>query len=162
MPCNSREKELAMTRRKLAMLLLAAQTPVLFKSRAARAAPAIYATLYKNPQCMCCERYAQYLTTNGFQVDVKPTNDLADISRNAGVPEELEGCHTMFVGGYVVDGHVPVEVVRKLLAEKPAIAGITLPGMPPGSPGMDGPKIGTWTIYAVTKDGKPPQVFATV
>jgi len=153
-----------MTRRKLARLLMAmaAPTPVLFKSRTARATSLIPATLYKNPQCTCCEGYAQYLEKNGFQVDVKPTNDLAEISRTAGVPEDLEGCHTMFVGGYVVDGHVPVEVIRKLLTEKPAIAGITLPGMPSGSPGMDGPKTGTWTVYAVTKDGKPLQIFAAV
>jgi hypothetical protein len=153
-----------MTRRKLALLLMAAgaPTPVLFKMQMAHAASPIQATLHKNPQCTCCEGYAQYLEKNGFQVDAKPTNDLSEISRNAGVPENLEGCHTMFVHGYVVDGHVPVEVIRKLLARKPAIAGITLPGMPPGSPGMDGPKTGTWTIYAVTKDGKPPQVFATV
>jgi hypothetical protein len=161
---NSRGKEVTMTRRKLAMLLMATATPIpmVFRSRTARAVPTIQATLYKNPQCTCCERYAQYLRENGFQVDVKPTNDLAEISRNAGVPEALEGCHTMFVGGYVVDGHVPIEVIRKLLAEKPAIAGITLPGMPPGSPGMDGPKTGAWTIYAVTKDGKPPGIFATI
>ena len=152
-----------MTRRKLAMLLMvAAPAPALFGSRTARATAPIQATLYKNPQCTCCEGYAQYLEENGFKVDVKPTNDLAEISRNADVPEALEGCHTMFVGNYVVDGHVPVEVIRKLLAEKPAIAGITLPGMPSGSPGMNGPKTGTWTIYAVTKDGRPPQVFATV
>lgn len=154
-----------MTRRKLTMLLLAtaAPTSVLVQPRTARAAAStIQATLYKNPQCTCCEGYAQYLEKSGFQVDVKPTNDLAEISRRAGVPEALEGCHTMFVGDYVVDGHVPAEVIHKLLAEKPAIAGITLPGMPSGSPGMDGPKNGTWTIYAVTKDGKPPQIFATV
>lgn len=153
-----------MTRRKLAMLLLAtaAPTAVLFESRTARAAPPIQATLYKNPQCTCCEGYAQYLEKNGFQVDVKPTNDLAEISRTTGVPEALQGCHTMFVASYVVDGHVPVEIIRKLLVEKPAIAGITLPGMPAGSPGMDGPKTGNWTVYAVTKDGKPPQTFATV
>ena len=164
MNTNTRGKEATMTRREFAMLLLAtaAPTPVLLKLRPARAASPLQATLYKNPQCTCCEGYAQYLEKNGFQVDVKPTNDLAEISRNAGVPEALEGCHTMFVGGYVVDGHVPVAVIRKLLAEKPAIAGITLPGMPSGSPGMDGPKTGTWTIYAVTKDGKPPQIFATV
>ena len=96
-----------MTRRKFAMLLMAtaAPTPVLFKSRTARAMSPIQATLYKNPQCTCCEGYARYLDNNGFQVDVRPTNDLAEISRNAGVPEDLEGCHTMFVGGYVVDGH---------------------------------------------------------
>lgn len=121
----------------------------------------IKATLYKNPQCTCCEGYAAYLRQNGFEVDVKPTNDLTEISSKAGVPENLQGCHTMFVGGYVVDGHVPVDVVKKLLSEHPAIAGITLPGMPLGSPGMTGTKTGTFTIYAVTKDGKAPTVYAT-
>ncbi len=91
-----------------------------------------------------------------------PTNDLAEISRKAGVPSDLEGCHTMFIGDYVVDGHVPLPTVQKLLREKPAIAGITLPGMPSGSPGMNGPKEGSWTIYAVTKDGAPPSVFDVV
>jgi hypothetical protein len=153
-----------MTRRKLFLLLAstAVSTSALVTAQKSRAASPIQATLYKNPQCSCCEGYAQYLEKNGFTVDVKPTNDLAEISRNAGVPEDLEGCHTMFVGGYVVDGHVPVEIIRKLLTEKPAIAGITLPGMPSGSPGMTGPKTETWTIYAVTKDGKPPKIFATV
>ncbi|MGD9724790.1 MAG: DUF411 domain-containing protein [Alphaproteobacteria bacterium] len=121
----------------------------------------IHATLYKNPQCSCCEGYAAYLRDNGFKVDVKPTNDLAEISRKAGVPEKLEGCHTAFIDGYVVDGHVPVKVVRRLLSERPAIAGITLPGMPMGSPGMNGNKTGPFTVYAVTKDGKAPTVYAT-
>ncbi|MGH6701843.1 MAG: DUF411 domain-containing protein [Bradyrhizobium sp.] len=121
----------------------------------------IRATLYKNPQCSCCEGYAAYLRKNGFEVDVKPTNDLAEISSKAGVPEKFQGCHTMFIGEYVVDGHVPVNVVRKLLSERPAIAGITLPGMPEGSPGMTGNKHGPFTIYAVTKDGAPPKVYAT-
>jgi hypothetical protein len=119
------------------------------------------ATLYKNPQCGCCEEYATYLRYNGFRVEVKPTYDLAEISRKAGVPDHLQGCHTMFIDGYVVDGHVPVNVIRRLLAEKPAIAGITLPGMPTGSPGMNGPKTEKLVIYAVTKDGKAPTVYAT-
>jgi hypothetical protein len=123
------------------------------------AAP-VHATLYKNPQCSCCEGYAAYLRKNGFEVDVKPTNDLAQISSKAGVPEKFQGCHTMFVDSYVIDGHVPVNVIRKLLAERPAIAGITLPGMPAGSPGMTGRKDGPFTIYAVTKDGAPPKVYA--
>ena len=125
------------------------------------AAP-VQAILYKNPRCTCCEGYAVYLRQNGFEVDVKPTNDLAEISQKAGVPEKYQGCHTMFVDGYVIDGHVPVEMVRKLLSERPAIAGITLPGMPAGSPGMTGQKTQTFVIYAVTKDGKPPKVYATV
>jgi len=124
-------------------------------------AETIKATLYKNPQCSCCENYAAYLRKNGFEVDVKPTNNLAEISRKAGVPETFQGCHTMFVNGYVVDGLVPINTVRKLLSEKPAIAGITLPGMPLGSPGMGGSKEGPFTIYAITKDGAVPSVYAT-
>lgn len=150
-----------MTRRQLATTLLGATASTAFLTlAAARAASPIKAKLYKNPECSCCESYARYLDDNGFQVEVVPTNDLAEISRNAGIPENLEGCHTMFVGGYVVDGHVPVQTVRKLLNEKPDIAGITLPGMPSGSPGMFGEKAGPLTIYAVNKDGTPPRVFA--
>lgn len=139
---------------------LLASAALLFLPAPVLAAP-LHATLYKNPDCSCCEGYAAYLRDNGFDVDVKPTNDLAEISSKAGVPEELEGCHTMFVDGYVIDGHVPVDIIRKLLVEKPAIAGITLPGMPMGSPGMVGTKTEKFTIYAVTKDGKAPTVYAT-
>ena len=136
-----------------ALALIVAPLPTL-------AAP-IHAVLYKNPQCSCCEGYAAYLNQNGFAVEVKPTNDLAEISQKAGVPEKLQGCHTMLVEGYVVDGHVPVTIVRKLLTERPPIAGITLPGMPTGSPGMFGPKTQKFVVYAVTKDGKEPTVYAT-
>jgi hypothetical protein len=127
----------------------------------ALAAKPIRGKLYKNPQCGCCEGYAAYLRKNGFELDVVPTNDLAEISRNAGVPEDFQGCHTMFVDGYVVDGHVPVGIIRKLLSQRPAIAGVTLPGMPEGSPGMSGRKTGPFTIYAVIRDGAAPKVYAT-
>ena len=138
---------------KSAALLTTAAIPI-----SALAAPT-RAVLYKDPQCGCCEGYADYLHQNGFAVEVKPTVDLAEISRRAGVPTEFQGCHTMFVEGYVVDGHVPENVVRKLLAERPAIAGITLPGMPEGSPGMTGVKRDPFTIYAVYKDGNRPTVY---
>ena len=108
--------------------------------------------LYKNPQCDCCEGYAAYLRQNGFAVDIKPTNDLAALSRQLGVPEELEGCHISMIDGYVVEGHVPMAAIGKLLAERPAIIGITLPGMPTGSPGMNGKKQEPFVIYAVAKD----------
>jgi hypothetical protein len=117
-------------------------------------------TLYKNPQCSCCEGYAAYLRDNGFEVDVKPTNDLSEISSKAGVPADLQGCHTTFIDGYVIDGHVPVKTVNKLLTERPDIAGVTLPGMPMGSPGMGGAKSEPFTIYTLTKDGKAPTVYA--
>jgi hypothetical protein len=116
------------------------------------------AVLYKNPQCDCCEDYAKYLEQNGYRVTVKATHDLSVISRNAGVPPELEGCHTMMVGGYVVGGHIPVNVINRLLSEKPKIKGISLPGMPSGSPGMSGPKTGPFTIYAISTG--TPTVYA--
>lgn len=118
------------------------------------------ALLYKSPQCGCCEKYAAYLRRNGFDVTVKPTHDLANISHKAGVPADLAGCHTMFVDGYLIDGHVPVDVVRRLLSERPPIAGISLPGMPTGSPGMSGTKTGPFVIYALPKDGSDPTIYA--
>jgi hypothetical protein len=118
-----------------------------------RAAP-VAVTLSKNPECGCCEGYVDYLRHHGFEVTSKPTNDLAEISRKAGVPSDLQGCHTAFIGDYVVDGHVPVEAINKLLVERPAIKGITLPGMPEGSPGMYGEKAGPFAIYAIGQDGK--------
>ena len=85
----------------------------------------------------------------------------AQIAFDAGVPADLEGCHTLMVDGYVVDGLVPVDIVKKLLTERPAITGITLAGMPAGAPGMGGSKAGPFTVYAFTKDGKAPTVYAT-
>jgi hypothetical protein len=114
----------------------------------------ILVTLYKNPECGCCEGYADYLRQHGFAVAANATPDLSEISRKAGIPTDLQGCHTAFIGDYVVDGHVPVEAINKLLTERPGIKGITLPGMPLGSPGMAGEKSGPFTIYAVGKDGK--------
>jgi hypothetical protein len=129
-------------------------------ARPARAAP-VAVTLYKNPGCDCCEGYADYLRGHGFTVTVKPTDELAEISRKAGIPADLEGCHTAFIGDYVVEGHVPVGAIEKLLAERPPIKGITLPGMPAGSPGMYGNNSGPFTIYAIDKDGQS-SVFMTV
>jgi hypothetical protein len=129
----------------------------LFGIAMARAEP-ISATMYKNPQCGCCEQYAKYLHRNGFNVTVKETANMSLISRQNGVPETLAGCHTMLVGGYVVEGHVPVGAINKLLAERPNIKGISLPGMPEGSPGMTGQKREPFTIYEIS-DGAA-KVFA--
>lgn len=124
-------------------------------------ADVIQATLHKMPQCGCCEGHAAYLRENGFAVDVKESFELSRISAEAGIPPELEGCHTIFIDGYVVGGHVPAGVIKRMLKERPAIAGITLAGMPLGSPGMNGEKTEPFVIYAVTKDGAPPTVYAT-
>jgi hypothetical protein len=118
------------------------------------------ASLYKSPQCACCDDYAEYLRGNGLQVTVIPTPDLATVSRNAGVPERLEACHTMLIDGYVVEGHVPVSIVRRLLSERPSIKGITLPGMPSGSPGMTGAKEAPFVVLTIPKDGGRPTIYA--
>lgn len=108
-------------------------------------------TLYKNPQCSCCEGYANHLRDNGFTVTVKPTHDLSLIRKQLGVPEKIAGCHTSLIDNYVVEGHVPASTVNKLLSERPDIQGISLPGMPQGSPGMTGTKTEPFTIYEISK-----------
>ena len=117
-----------------------------------------HATLYRNPECGCCEAYAEYLRKNGFSVTVKLTHSLPLIKSQHNVQRELEGCHTTLVGGYVVEGHVPVATINRLLSGRPKIRGISLPGMPEGSPGMNGPKRAPFTIYEIG-DG-PRRVYA--
>jgi hypothetical protein len=116
------------------------------------------AVMYKNPTCGCCEEYAKYLRANGFNVNVIPTEDLSSVKHRHQVPEALEGCHTVVVGGYAIEGHVPIAAVKKLLDEKPKIRGISLPGMPPGSPGMAGEKLEPLTIYEIAAG--PPRIFS--
>ncbi|MCB1528105.1 MAG: hypothetical protein KDJ45_10430 [Hyphomicrobiaceae bacterium] len=120
------------------------------------AAAAQDVTIFKRPQCGCCEDYADYLRQNGFKVTIKPTRELAAMSRREGIPKDFQGCHLSFIDGYVVSGHVPVRTVRKLLSERPAIRGIALPGMPQGSPGMPGVKDGPWTIYSIGEGAPRP------
>ncbi|HEX7011536.1 MAG TPA: DUF411 domain-containing protein [Steroidobacteraceae bacterium] len=116
------------------------------------------ATLYKNPQCTCCDAYADYLRPHGFEITVTPTHDLSLIKAKHGVPAALQGCHTMLIDGYVIEGHVPLGPLNKLLTERPTIEGISLPGMPLGSPGMAGLKRGPFTIYEIS--GEPLKVYA--
>ena len=117
-------------------------------------------TLYKNPQCDCCEGYADYLRHNGFAVHVIPTNDLTVMGEKYGIPDSLQPCHISLIGGYVVGGHIPIEPINRLLSEKPQITGIDLPGMPTGTPGMPGKKPSPLTIYEIGKGA--PKVYATI
>jgi hypothetical protein len=138
--------------------LLALVVLVAALGSAAQAEEPWTATLYKNPQCACCEGYADYLRDNGFEVAVQPSHDLPLLHRQHGVPDALVGCHTTLVDGYVVEGHVPVRALLRLLTEKPGITGISLPGMPAGSPGMFGEKTEPFTIYEIA-DG-PAKIYA--
>jgi hypothetical protein len=140
------------------LILIAFSLGLLAGHPAIAESPDRTATIYKNPECGCCEGYADYLRENGFTVTVKPTHDLVTMSRDAGVPEDFQGCHLAFVDNYVISGHVPVNTVNKLLAERPDIKGITLPGMPQGSPGMSGAKDEPFTVYEVGSG--TPNVYA--
>ena len=123
----------------------------------------IPAVLYKNPQCTCCEAYARYLDRNGFAVKVIPTDQLDLVTRMAGVPVALEGCHTMKLGGYVIEGHVPASMIKKLLTEHPPIKGLAIPGMPAGVHGMPLMPGMTQTPIPVYEIGPAKQVvFGTV
>lgn len=98
------------------------------------------AVVYKNPQCGCCKGWATYLQRNGYKVTVIDVEDMEAMKRRLQVPDNLHSCHTAMIDGYVVEGHVPVEAIDKLLTKRPSFTGIASPGMPSGSPGMDGPK----------------------
>ena len=112
------------------------------------------ATLYKRPFCGCCDGHAEHLRANGYKVTIVQTENLSLIKKKHGVPQEFEGCHTIEIGGYVVEGHVPASIIGKLLKERPDIRGISLPGMPQGSPGMSGEKSGPFEIHQFTADGR--------
>ena len=110
-------------------------------------------TIFKSPTCGCCEIYSKYMEKQGFEVEVSNSYDMSSVKSKYNVPAQLGSCHTTIVGNYFVEGHVPAEAIIKLLTEKPDIAGIGMPGMPSGSPGMPGAKQGDFVIYSVGKDG---------
>jgi hypothetical protein len=123
--------------------------------------------LYKNPNCACCNTYADYLRGQGFAVEPINTTDLASVKKKYGVPAALEGCHTAVAGRYVFEGLVPADLVKRVLSENRPIKGIALPGMPAGAPGMsaDGPgmpgmKTGSLQVYFISETSPPP-IFAS-
>lgn len=123
------------------------------------ASAATEATVYKSPTCGCCEKYVQYLEKNGFTVKAINEDDMDAIKKRYGTAR-VASCHTMLVEGYVVEGHVPVRAIRKLLSEKPGIIGISAPGMPQNSPGMGEEIPGTLTIYAIPRGNAKTTVFS--
>ena len=95
-------------------------------------------TVYKSPWCGCCTGWVKHMRDNGFSVVVKEREDLSPIKSQYGVPENLQSCHTAEIDGYVFEGHVPADDVRRFLSEKPeGVTGLAVPGMPVGSPGME-------------------------
>lgn len=96
-------------------------------------------TMYKDPGCGCCGKWAAHMRANGFAVKEVPSREMSAIKHQLGVPKRLGSCHTARIGKYVIEGHVPAADVKRLLAEDADVAGLSAPGMPAGSPGMEGP-----------------------
>ena len=110
-------------------------------------------TIYKSQSCGCCGLFVKYMNQKGLNVEMVSVDDMAPIKSRYAVPSTMESCHTSVIGGYVVEGHMPIEAIEKLMSEKPDIKGIALPGMPYGSPGMPGSKEGPFVVYALQNDG---------
>jgi hypothetical protein len=110
-------------------------------------------TVYHHPQCGCCTKWVDHLEANGFKVDTNKVDDVSPIKAQHNLPGKLASCHTAIVDGYVVEGHVPAGAMHKLLKERPEITGIAVPGMPIGSPGMEGSHVESYDIVAYKADG---------
>ncbi len=117
-------------------------------------------TVYKDPSCGCCKSWIEHLIKHGYPVDAKDTPQMAEVKRTLGVPDALTSCHTAVVNGYLIEGHVPAADIAKLLKEKPRVAGLAVPGMPVGSPGMEGPRKVHYQVLSFDRNGKT-KVFAS-
>jgi hypothetical protein len=110
---------------------------------------------YRNPSCGCCEKWGAMLLQNGFALTMEDDPDLATRKANAGVPSDLAGCHTAFMGEYIIEGHVPLADIMRLVIEAPKVKGIAVPGMPVGSPGMEMDAMADhYDVVAFREDGK--------
>jgi hypothetical protein len=124
------------------------------------APPPTRITVYKDPNCGCCRNWADAMRKTGFVIDTRDTPNLPAVKASLGVPDALASCHTGVVGGYLFEGHVPPDLVQKVLRERPAIVGLFVPGMPAGSVGMEGPNPERYNIIALGRDQRRT-VYAT-
>ena len=134
-------------------LLSAAAIAVSGRAVFAETPPSVI-TVYKDPNCGCCMKWIEHLSKAGFVVMPKDSSNMDEIKSTMRVPKDLQSCHTGVVDKYVVEGHVPADVIKKFLAEKPKDLGLAVPGMPSGSPGMEGGRVDKYDIIAFTREGK--------
>ena len=115
---------------------------------------------YKDPSCGCCGSWVSHMRDNGFAVTVHDVEDMDVIKSKAGIPDDLASCHTAYIGDYLVEGHVPAADIKRMLAERPAIHGLSVPGMPMDAPGMDGGSGEPYTVLTFDLTGET-SVFAS-
>ncbi|MBT6274664.1 MAG: DUF411 domain-containing protein [Chromatiales bacterium] len=111
-------------------------------------------TVYKSPSCGCCAKWVDYLRDNGFRVEVVDEENLATVKKYYGVHPRLASCHTAEIDGYVIEGHVPVNDIHRLLTERPDVVGLTAPGMPQFSPGMRSLVPRGYDVLSFDQDGR--------
>ena len=111
-------------------------------------------TVYKSPTCGCCNKWISHLEDNGFKVNAIDSDNMSAIKDKQGVPAGARSCHTAVINDYVIEGHVPAADIRKLLTEKREVAGLAVPGMPMGSPGMEGKRVDRYSVYEFEKNGQ--------
>jgi hypothetical protein len=115
------------------------------------AAPQV--SVYKTRTCGCCSKWVDHLKANGFAVTVQDVPSTAEYRQKYGVPDRLQSCHTATVGGYTVEGHVPAPDIQRLLKTQPKAKGLAVPGMPLGSPGMEGPRRDSYAVLLFDSNG---------
>jgi hypothetical protein len=128
-----------------------AAVPLLLISPASAAGPEV--KVYKTKTCGCCGIWVEHLKANGFETVVTDVPGTAEYRKKYGVPDKLQSCHTAVVGGYTVEGHVPAADIQKLLKQRPKAKGLAVPGMPLGSPGMEGPRRDAYSVFLFQADG---------
>jgi hypothetical protein len=140
------------------ILLAAGATPLLVLSAGACAAPsnALTIKVYKDPTCGCCTAWVEHLKGAGFTATVETRDDMNDIKEQLGVPSDLASCHTGVINGYAIEGHVPAEDIKRLVASRATAKGLAVPGMPINSPGMElpGEPNERYTVWLFQADGK--------
>ena len=139
--------------RRSAFALVAA---FLFLQRSPAKAESSAILVHKDPNCSCCSGWVKHLKDAGFAVTVEEASDLQPVRKRLGVPADLAACHTAEVDGYVLEGHVPAVAVRRLLGERPTAIGLSVPGMPAGSPGMEGGTPQRYDVVLFGKTGRHP------
>ncbi len=139
----------------ISVFVLSVTTTLFSKTNQANATnELVEITVYKTPTCGCCGKWVDHLKNNGFKVNAINQTDLSSIKQQLGIATNLQACHTAKVGNYFVEGHVPASDIKKMLLTKPDIKGITVPGMPMGSPGMEGARVDKYDVLAIHKDQK--------
>lgn len=146
---------LSFSRREWLGRTVAAAAGFLLLPRFLRAMPAgTPMVVYKDPNCGCCKAWVEIMQQSGFEVSARDTANMPAIKTRYFVPAKVHSCHTAIVGGYVVEGHVPADLIRKALAEKPPVVGLAVPGMPMGSPGMEGARKDAYDVLSFDRMGK--------